>query len=53
LEIVVEQSGVFLYSSNESQSYYGDSWHFTIEDAKNQAAEQYGVRQDEWLPVGQ
>jgi hypothetical protein len=45
------QDGVFLYRYDIRGECVGDTWHSSIEDAKNQAAYEYETSLGEWQAV--
>ena len=48
LEIVQEDIGFFLFRYNQD-GFFGDTWHETLEEAKDQAKFEFGINQDWWL----
>lgn len=46
LEIVKEEAGIFLYRLNDKGEIIADTWHLTIEEAKEQAAFEYSVEDE-------
>ena len=53
LVIVVStrRDGIFLERFDEAGADAGDSWHQSIEEAKEQAREEYGESIGVWMPV--
>lgn len=51
LEIHSEPSDVFLCSYSEDGEFQGDSWHESVEDAKEYAKSRYGISVDHWRNV--
>ena len=51
--LVIEQKpdGVFLYRLTDSGEYAGDTWHESIEAAKDQAVFEYGESLGTWQPI--
>lgn len=49
VEIVKEESGIFLYRLNDKGEIVADTWHLTVEEAKEQATFEYGVEDDDWI----
>ena len=43
--------GIFLERFDETGAEVGDSWHQSIEEAKEQAREEYGEGVGVWMPV--
>ena len=48
LEISVGEDGFFLLRFDHNGVFCGDTWHQTIEEAKDQARFEYSVSEDEW-----
>ena len=48
LEIVQEGNGFFLYRYNKD-GFFGDTWHETLNEAKDQAKFEFGIEPDWWL----
>lgn len=51
--LVLEEDteGYSLYRYTESGEFGGDTWHMTLEDAKHQAAYEFGDRLGSWSEV--
>lgn len=45
------ESGVFLYRYSAEGQFAGDTWHFTVDDAKAQAKSEYGSSVSAWKEV--
>ena len=43
--------GVFLYRYSETGEFGGDTWHASVEEAKDQAAFEFGESLAPWQPV--
>ncbi len=50
IEIQYEDSGYLLCFISSDGSVYGDTWHESLEDAGQAAAECFGVQRDQWRP---
>ena len=48
LEIQSDGSGYLLCYASEAGALYGDTWHETLDEAEEQAAEWFGVSRDQW-----
>jgi len=51
LEISVSKDGVFLFRFDQNGDFCGDTWHQTIEKAKDQARFEFKVTEDDWHAV--
>jgi hypothetical protein len=51
LVIKEEQSGIFLYRYSASGDCVGDTWHMSVDEAKDQAAYEYEGLVGEWSSV--
>ena len=51
LAIVEREDGVFLDRYGEGGEIGGDTWHQSIDDAKDQAANEYAGLVSEWIEV--
>ena len=51
LAIEVTPDGIFLFRFAEDGSSAGDTWHANVDDAKHQAAYEYGNALSEWVEV--
>jgi hypothetical protein len=51
--LVIEEKldGIFLFRFMRDGSCVGDTWHLTVEDAKQQAEYEYGIAPSEWKQV--
>jgi len=48
LSIVKEDDGFFLLRMDELGSCISDTWHFSLEDAKRQAAFEFAIDDSDW-----
>ena len=48
---ILEDEAGFILEWQSPTGYANDSWHETIEDAKSQALDQFGIEASEWLVV--
>jgi len=49
---IVEQSGsIYLLRMDEGGQCVADTWHATMESAKEQARVEYGIEDSDWAPV--
>ncbi len=51
LLIIQRPDGVFLERFSEKGSFGGDTWHQTVDEAKQQATAEYGSSVGEWREV--
>jgi hypothetical protein len=51
VEIHQTDDGVFLYYLDQTGECLTDTWHLTIEAAKKQAAFEFEIREEDWIPV--
>ena len=51
LEIQFDGSGYLLCYVSQEGDLYGDTWHETLDDAEEAAAEDFGVQLDQWQDV--
>lgn len=51
LEIVEDSAGIYLLRYDSEGVCGGDTWHETIEEAKKQAAFEYGIHEEDWIAV--
>ena len=51
LEIQFDGFGYLLCYASEAGDLYGDTWHETLSDAEDQAAEWFGVTRAQWQEV--
>ncbi len=51
VEIVAEDGAFYLYHFDADGSCFADTWHQTLEQAKNQATFEFRIRSDEWTEV--
>ena len=51
IEIVQEQDGIYLYHYSEDGICVADSWHLSVEEAKSQAAYEFGTQESEWKEI--
>ena len=51
LLIEEKPDGIFLYRFAQDESYGGDTWHMSLEEAKEQAEYEYGESLGEWRDV--
>jgi hypothetical protein len=51
LTIEESQSGVFLYRFSEIGEFAGDTWHATVEEAKEQATFEFGGALTPWIAL--
>ncbi len=52
LAICQEKPGFYLYYCDSNWEVITDSFHFTIEDAKNQASFEYeGIKDTDWIKI--
>lgn len=51
LEISVSEDGILLLRFDRNGDYCGDTWHQTIEEAKDQARFEFNVTEDDWRTV--
>jgi hypothetical protein len=51
LSIEEEPDGVFLFRFTEEGRLVGDTWHMTVEEAKQQARYEYGELLCAWIPI--
>src|SRR5437879_3795579 len=51
--VVIERlsDGVFLYRYSASGTVAGDTWHSTIQEAREQAVFEYGDALGRWMPI--
>ena len=51
--LVIEETseGIFLYRYGVQGKFAGDTWHFKIDEAKDQASYEYGEFVQEWADV--
>lgn len=48
LVIEFRLDGIFLIRYSDDRGFAGDTWHQSLEDARNQAAEEYGHQLGDW-----
>lgn len=48
VEIRVVSDGVFLLRYSDDGRFVGDTWHMSVEDAKDQAAFEFGASLGAW-----
>jgi hypothetical protein len=51
LEIQFDGYGYLLCYVSQEGDLYGDTWHETLDDAEEAAAEDFGVQPDQWQDV--
>lgn len=51
IAVVPKPDGIFLERFDETGADAGDSWHQSVEEAKEQAREEYGESVGVWTPV--
>lgn len=51
LLVEARTDGVFLFRFTDDGGFGGDTWHGSIEEAKQQAQYEYGTMADEWREV--
>jgi hypothetical protein len=51
VEISEESEGFYLYHYNSDGECIADTWHESIEDAKEQAKFEFGILNDDWKPM--
>lgn len=51
IAVLTKPDGIFLERFDETGADAGDSWHQSIEEAKEQAREEYGESIGVWMPV--
>lgn len=51
LEIQFDGSGYLLCYASRTGDLYGDTWHETLEDAQEAAAEMFGAQPSQWKDV--
>ena len=51
VRILEVQGGFILEWQSSNPDYSNDSWHMTIEDAKSQAMDQFGIETSEWVGI--
>ena len=51
LEIVQEDGAFYLFYFNECGVCFTDTWHQSLEEAKQQAAFEFGIEAGEWTEV--
>jgi len=51
VRILESEGGFILEWQSRKGSYSNDSWHTTIEDAKREAMNQFGIEASEWQEV--
>jgi hypothetical protein len=51
VDFSIESDGMnyFLVSNAQDKSFCWDSWHQSLEDAERCAADQYGIRPEQWI----
>jgi len=49
IEIIDEGSGYLLCYAAREERVYGDTWHATLADAEQAAAEEFGVEASQWF----
>ena len=49
IEIEINDDGPMLYRWGEGDVFCGDSWHETIELAKQQAAYEFEIEESDWI----
>lgn len=52
LEIVTVDSGYSLQRYNQDDHFCGDTWHQSIEEAKDQASFEFNTNEGDWVEVG-
>ena len=51
VRILEDEGGFILEWQSSKTDYSNDSWHMTIEDAKSQAMDQFGIEASEWVGI--
>lgn len=51
LEIQFDGSGYLLCYASQEGDLYGDTWHESLNEAEEVAAEEFGVRDDQWQAI--
>jgi hypothetical protein len=51
VEIHEEEGGYFLIHHDKEGQQGADTWHLTLEEAKNQAAFEFEIRETHWVTV--
>jgi hypothetical protein len=51
IAVLTKPDGIFLERFDETGADAGDSWHQSVEEAKEQAREEYGEGVGVWTPV--
>jgi hypothetical protein len=49
--IELDESGVFLIRYLINGDFAGDTWHQTVEEAKDQARYEYGTIENDWIAI--
>jgi hypothetical protein len=50
IEIQYDGSGFLMCYTSQDGTVSGDTWHQSLQEAKNAASESFGVRSSDWLP---
>lgn len=49
VEIIEDENGASLFQYCSDGGYIADSWHENLEEAKRQAEQEFGIREEHWF----